>query len=137
MFYTLLAISFLISLLVAFVATRIFSAPADAILKRIIQDPIYTSWLKYLNFALYVVSISSGVRINSLEQYIKPIDSKHEGKILELTTERWTLEIYRTIIEALQGLAWVLLVFFLVALVAFVFVRMFEFLKERKTEKGA
>ena len=137
MFYTLLAITFLISLLVAFIATRIFSTPADAILKRIIQDPIYTSWLKYLNFALYVVAISSGVRIRDLEQYIKPRDFKNEGKILELTTERWTLEIYRTVIEALQGLAWVLLVFFLVALVAFVIVRVFEFLKERKTEKGA
>jgi len=36
------------------------------------------------------------------------------------------LEVYRTIIESLQGLALVLLVFFVVALIAFVIVRAFE-----------
>ena len=45
---------------------------------------------------------------------------------LELTPERWTLEIYRTIIESLQSIAWMLLVFFLVSLGMYVVVRIFE-----------
>jgi len=45
---------------------------------------------------------------------------------LQLTRDRWVLEVYRTIIESLQGLALVLLVFFVVALIAFVIVRAFE-----------
>jgi hypothetical protein len=32
--------------------------------------------------------------------------------VLELTQERWILEVYRTIIETLQGIAWALLLFF-------------------------
>lgn len=36
------------------------------------------------------------------------------------------LEVYRTIIETLQGIAWMLLVFFVVALVAYVIVRLSE-----------
>jgi hypothetical protein len=33
------------------------------------------------------------------------------------------LEIYRTVIQTLQGVAWALLVFFVVALIAFAIVR--------------
>jgi hypothetical protein len=36
------------------------------------------------------------------------------------------LEVYRTIIESLQGIAWLLLVFFVIALLAYVIVRIFE-----------
>jgi hypothetical protein len=42
---------------------------------------------------------------------------------LQLTTERWGLEIYRTIIETLQSIAWMLLIFFVVTLIAYVIVR--------------
>jgi ABC-type arginine transport system permease subunit len=48
------------------------------------------------------------------------------GGIVELTTERWVVEVYRTIIGTLQGLAWVLLIFFAFTLLAFVIVRVFE-----------
>jgi len=43
-----------------------------------------------------------------------------------LTAERWTLEIYRTIIESLQSLAWMCPVVFLFALGAYVVVRIAE-----------
>ena len=46
--------------------------------------------------------------------------------VLELTQERWILEVYRTIIETLQGIAWALLLFFLFSLIAYVFVRVSE-----------
>lgn len=51
-----------------------------------------------------------------------------------LTGGRWVLEAYRTVIETLQRLAWMLLVFFLVALVAYVTVRAFE-LKRGRPER--
>jgi hypothetical protein len=51
--------------------------------------------------------------------------------VIELTRDRWVLEVYRTIIESLQGLAWLLLVFFIFALIAFVIVRVFELKKSR------
>ena len=47
---------------------------------------------------------------------------KDKAQIIALTTERWVLELYRTIIETLQGIAWMLLVFFLCSLVAYVVV---------------
>jgi hypothetical protein len=125
MFFTLLVVTFLISVLVSFFVTSLFRRPIDKILKRIIADEISDAWLKYIKFGLYVVGISSGVRIYELERYItKP--AVPNAEILSLTPERWVLEVYRTIIGVLQGLAGVLLVFFIVALIGFVAVRFIE-----------
>lgn len=137
MFYALLLVTFVVATAVSWLSVRIFSKPADVILKRIIQDDIYRSWLTYLKFALYVVGISAGVRIYQLEQYISPQDWKKEGQVLPLNAERWTLEVYRTIIETLQGIAWVLLVYFVVALVAFVIVRIVEIWRKSKTDQNS
>ena len=130
MFLTLLAVTFFISLVVSAIVARLFAKPIDDILKRIINDAISSAWTQYLKFAIYVVGISSGVRIWSLENYINPHSTV---PALVLNQNRWVLEVYRTIIESLQGLAWVLLVFFVVALIAFVIVRAFELRHKQAT----
>ena len=71
------------------------------------------------------MGICSGVRVWELEKYITPRQIK-DAQILELTRDRWILELYRTIIEALQGVSLLLLAFFMVSLIAFVIVRGFE-----------
>jgi hypothetical protein len=43
-----------------------------------------------------------------------------------LNAERWVLEVYRTGIGTLQSVAWMLLVFFVFALIAYVIVRGME-----------
>lgn len=125
MFILLLAITFVIALAVSYIVVRMFSNPIDNILKRIISDEISTAWVKYLKFAVYVVGISSGVRIHQLERYITAVRPKEE--IIALTMDRWIIEIYRTIIGTLGGIAWMLLVFFVFALIAYVIVRAHEF----------
>jgi hypothetical protein len=125
MFLTLLLVTFLISVAVSFLVVWLFKSPIDRILKRIIADEISEAWVTYITFGLYVVGISSGVRIYELERYItKP--PFQNAEILSLTPERWVLEVYRTVISVLQGLAAVLLLFFIVALIAFVIVRIVE-----------
>lgn len=51
---------------------------------------------------------------------------KDKAQIIALTSERWVLEVYRTVIQTLQGIAWMLLAFFAVALLAYVIVRLSE-----------
>ena len=126
MFVTLLAVTFVVATGVSFIVVRVFSSSIDRILRRLVSDELSGAWLTYLKFATYVVGISSGVRIHQLEQYITPNRWQKDAQIVTLTNDRWILEIYRTIIEALQGIAWLLLVFFAVALVAYVIVRIFE-----------
>lgn len=131
MFLALLLVTLLIALAVSLLVARTFSGPIDRILKRIIADEISEAWLKYLKFAILVVGVSAGVRIYELEKYISPTRWDKEAKILSLTSERWVLEIYRTIIETLQGIAWMLLVFFVFALIAYVLVRLGEMRREQ------
>jgi len=132
MFITLLVVTFVIAFAVSTIVANLFRKPLDNILSRIIADDISKAWSKYLLFAIYVTGISSGVRIWDLEKYIT--QQQFEGaKVVNLTGERWVLEVYRTIIETLQGIAWMLLVFFVFALVAYVIVRVFE-LKRSKPE---
>lgn len=76
-----------------------------------------------------VVGTSSGIRIYDMEKYITPLiytDENQKNIMIELTQERWFLEIYRTVIETLQGLAWMMLLFFMVAMFAYVIVRRSE-----------
>lgn len=124
MFFTLLAITLSLSVAVSYTAARVFRKPIGAIFSRIIQDEISAAWQRYVMFATYVVGISAGVRIYDLERYISPQFSDME--ILQLNAERWVLEIYRTLIACLQGIAWMYLVVFVVALLAYVIVRGFE-----------
>lgn len=134
LFVTLLGVTFLIALAVSFIVVRMFRNSIDSILERIILDEISRAWSKYLRFAMYVTGISSGVNLWKIEQYITAPQYPEHAQVVELTQSRWVLEVYRTVIETLQGIAWMLLVFFVFALIAFVIVRVSE-LKRKSREQ--
>ncbi|UCF64842.1 MAG: hypothetical protein JSW33_03125, partial [bacterium] len=94
----------------------------------IISEEISIAWSKYLRFAIFVVGISSGVNLWKLEKYITP-QTQESVEVLQLNFNRWLLEVYRTVIETLQGIAWMLLIFFIFALIAYVIVRIFDIKK--------
>jgi len=121
MFITLLLVTFGVSVATCVVVTRLFSKSIKTILSRIVTDDLAGAWQRYLKFAIYVVGISGGVRVWDLEKYITP--RAPDAEMLVLNSGRWVLEVYRTIIGTLQSVAWMLLVFFLIALVAYVIVR--------------
>jgi flagellar biosynthesis/type III secretory pathway M-ring protein FliF/YscJ len=120
----LLITTFLIALVVATVVVLLFARPMEKILKRVVPEDISPAWVKYLKFAIYVVGIGGGVRVWDFEKYLTPMEPYRE--IVQLTVDRWMLEIYQTIIGTLQSTAMVLLVFFVFALIAVVIVRVFE-----------
>lgn len=132
MFLILLLVTLVVALGVSLTVVRAFTQPIDNILKRIISDEISSAWLRYLKFAIVVVGVSAGVRIYELEKYITPQRHDKAAQIIELTSERWILELYRTVIETLQGIAWMLLVFFVFALIAYVIVRFAEAKRSRE-----
>lgn len=124
MFLTLLIATFLIALLTSSIVASIFNHPVGKMLKRLVSEELGLAWKRYILFSLYVVGVSGGVRIWDIEKYITP-RSKDEAPII-LNADRWVLEVYRTIIGTLQSMAWMLMVFFLFALVAYVVMRGFE-----------
>lgn len=137
MFLTLLLVTFVVSVVVSLLVAWMFADPIDRILKRIIADAISAAWLRYMKFAILVVGVSSGVRVYQLERYISPARFDKEAKVLALTQDRWILELYRTVIEALQGIAWLLLVFFVFSLIAYVIVRIAEMKRDHQHDKPA
>ncbi len=121
MFISLLLVTFGVAVGCSFIVIRIFNHSVNTILSRIVADEIASAWTRYLKFAIFVVGVSGGVRIWELEKYITPRTVDADAVVL--TGERWTLEIYRTVIETLQSVAWMLLIFFLFALIAYVIAR--------------
>jgi hypothetical protein len=121
----LLVTTFVISFAVATIVVVIFTKPNDRILKRVVPVEISQAWTRYLQFAIYVVGIGGGVRVWSFEKYLTAVEPYRE--VIQLTRDRWMLEIYETIIGTLQSTTAVLLAFFIFALIAVVIVRAFEF----------
>lgn len=120
----LLLSALVVSAVTCLLVERLFRQPIGNILNRLVGDPLADAWYRYLSFAIFVVGFSAGSRVWALEQYILP---RPEGApALELTGARWVLEIYRALMGTLQGIAWMLLVFFIFALIAFVILRGFE-----------
>ncbi len=128
MFIALLLITFFVAILCCFLVAKLFENPITVILNRLVTEELGASWRRYIIFAIYVVGISGGVRIWELEKYITP---QRDDLALTLNWERWILELYRTIISTLQSVAWMLLVFFIFALIAYVIMRGFE-LRQQK-----
>lgn len=124
MFVALLGITFLVGLVISTLVAFLFTRPIRRIMARIVPDAISEAWVRYLIFAIYVVGIGGGVSLRRLERYVTP--DGEAGRVLELTGERWMVEIYSTVIGALGAITWMLLVFFVFALVAYVVVRVFE-----------
>ena len=129
MFITLLVVNFVVSFAVCLIVATICRVPIMKILQRLVAEDLFVAWNRYVTFAIYVVGLSGGVRVWDLEKYITP---KAEGSaVLEITGDRWVLEIYRTVIGTLQSNAWMLLLFFLFALIAYVIVKGMEARKEK------
>ena len=116
MFVALLVVTFFVALAVTFIVTRMFNQPIKNILRRTFVEDVSDVWHRYVVFAIYVVGVSGGVRVLEMEKYISP---RGQEPPPALTSDRWVLEVYRTIIDTLQNAAVLLLLFFMVALVAY------------------
>lgn len=123
MFTTLLMVTFAIAVVMATLVVLLFRKPVIKILSRLVTEELAPTWQRYILFATYVVGISGGVPLWDIEKYVTP---DREGVLLQLTPDRWIIEIYKSVIGSLQSIAWMLLIFFLFALIAYVVVRGFE-----------
>lgn len=124
MFVTLLIVTLGIALATSLLVVGLFRAPIRAILDRVVSPDLSGAWHRYLDFAVVVVGVSGGVRIWELEKYVTA--RLKDTEPVALNGDRWILEVYRTLIGTLQSAAWLLLVFFVFALIAYVIVRGFE-----------
>jgi len=114
----------LVSLLTAGLTARFFDRAVARILARIVGDDLADAWHKYIQFTIVVVGVSGGVQLFELQKYIA--NKGDTGTPPALTVMSWCLEVYRTMIETLQSIAWMLLLFFLCGMIALVIMRGLE-----------
>jgi hypothetical protein len=135
MFITLLIVTLLIALSTSLLVVRLFDRLIRKILDRVVAAELSAAWNRYLSFAVVVVGVSGGVRMWNLEKYITA--RTDDGEPIVLNADRWILEVYRTLIGTLQSVVWILLVFFIFALIAYVIMRGFELRRQsRPPEEG-
>lgn len=121
MFLVMLLVTLVVSLLTAALTARFFDRAVARILTRIVGDELADAWHKYIQFTIIVVGVSGGVQLWELQKYIA---SKGDGSTPPaMNLMSWVLEIYRTVIETLQSIAWMLLLFFLCGMIALVIMR--------------
>jgi len=138
MFLLLLFATFAVALGVSFAVMWLFTKPIDSVLRRIIADEISAAWSKYMKFAILVVGVSSGVPVHDLERYVSAtLGGREVQSAASLGFDRWIFELYRAAIETLQGIAWMLLVFFVFALIAYVMVRIGEMRSKADVSKDS
>jgi hypothetical protein len=123
MFVALLAASFVLALIMSATVAWLFARPIDGILHRFVGDRISATLSKYLRFATVVVGISAGTRVRPLEEYIAAPSYNKADLRAALTQEFWALELYRTFVATLQGIALMFFVVAVVAIIALVIVR--------------
>jgi len=123
MIIKLLVITFILSFSVAFLVAWLFRRPVSSIMNRIVGDPLGSAWVRYLMVAMVVVGVGGGVRPWDYEKYITPLKDQ---PVPVLNSDRWVLEIYRTVIGSAQAITWLLLEFFVFALIAYVLLRAAE-----------
>jgi hypothetical protein len=123
MFVELLVASFVLALVMSATVAWLFAKPIDGILHRFLGDGISATLSKYLRFATVVVGISAGTRVRPLEEYIAAPSYNKANLRAALTQEFWALELYRTFVETLQGIALMFFVVAVVAIIALVIVR--------------
>jgi hypothetical protein len=139
LFLTLLFVTLVLASSVSYAVARAFDGSIRKILDRLVSEELSPAWARYVRFAILVVGVSGGVRIYALERYLASPDPRAVSPEFEpvapiLDADRWVLEVYGTLIGTLQSVAWLLLVFFIFALIAYVLVRGFELRRNRDPE---
>ena len=127
MFFLLLFVTLGVSVATAGTVVRFFRQPIRQILERVVGPTLAPGWQRFLTFSLFVVGVSSGVQMWKLEQYLQPRMRAANGPaVLPLDAASLALEVYRAAIQSMQGMAWALLVFFVMALIAVAVIRWAE-----------
>lgn len=125
--YALFITMFSVSLLTALFISYTFVPWLNRILDRLASQPLLLAWRKCLNWAIILVGLQGGVKLDMLE------DFAFSQRQIPFNTNpmHWVVEIYRSFIDTAQSCIWVVVLFLLVAFV----VEALIFALQRKNKK--
>lgn len=123
MILALFLLSLAVALGVSYGIARLCRDVAEGVLRRFLSKNAGILTAKYLQFVIVVVGVSSGTRLRLLEDYIGAPTWSRPDLAAQLTPEVWALALYHTLIESLQGILWLLLIFALLFVTAVMVMR--------------
>jgi hypothetical protein len=123
MFVVLFAVSFVVAYLVSAFVSWISRDVVENVLHRYLAYRIATAISKYFRFAILVVGVSDGTRSRLLFDFISASPWDRAKMAAELTPEFWVLEMYRTLIQALEGILGLVLIFSFITLITVFLIR--------------
>jgi hypothetical protein len=132
MFLIMLLVTLLVSLLTSALTARFFDRAVDRILARIVGEDLADAWHKYILFAIIVVGVSGGVQLWELQKYVATKGDASAPPAM--TWMNWVIEIYRTVIDSLEAIAWMLLLFFLCGMISIMILRNLESRRQKTGE---
>jgi hypothetical protein len=123
MFVTLFFVTFLLALAVSAIVAWISKEAIESVLNRYFAAHISAAMSKYLRFAVVVVGVAMGTRVQALEDYVSAPSWTKANMDSALTPAVWAMELYRTAMGALAGILWLSLVFAFLVAVGLFFIR--------------
>jgi len=109
MFVQFFLSSLVLAVALSCVVALLFWKPVRSVLLHLLEEDVAAGWTRYVAFALVVAGVSSGTRVRLLEEYLAAPSWNQSALQGQLTREFWYLEMYRTAIGTVEGMAWVLL----------------------------
>ncbi|HJZ65135.1 MAG TPA: hypothetical protein VKD70_12505 [Candidatus Acidoferrum sp.] len=101
----------------------LFKIPVENLLRYLVERDVAEAWTKYVFFLLLVVGVASGTRIRLLEEYLAAPSWNQTAIQSQMTQAFWVLEMYRTVLGSVEGIAWMLVLLALVGFGAYFVVR--------------
>lgn len=128
MFYYLVLSCTALALFISVVAMLFFSKPIRTMLDAILPNELALAWATYMRYMIIVIGVGGGVSMFRFEKYLEPAKDGHI--LVPLTSERWALELYDTLLSTLSSIGWLVFWLFLIAMIAFVILKV----NKKKTE---
>ena len=108
---------------VAYGVARLARDVIEALLQRFISQELSEAVTRYLGFAIMVVGVASGSRVRLLEDFIGAPAYNREALNAQLTQEVWVAAMYHTVVESLEGIAWLFILLAIILLAALFIIR--------------
>lgn len=137
----LLVFPLVCAVFISFCVVKVFEKPIFAISRRIIQDRINVAFTKYVKYATYLFGISGGLIGHWSEEYMLDnylseltLDSQtsalNDDLMTDLRENLWLIMICSMIMVRITGtlhaIAQMYLVLFVIALISYIIVKIFE-----------
>lgn len=123
MFYSLLLSSLVTSIILSLIVVSLFKKSVESMLSKVIEVDIYSEWSKYISFVMYVVGITSGIKISELQKFTENTSFLNPDYF---NFEKVALNVFLSAKETAQSLAWLLFVFYMVVLISLVIIKIFS-----------